>query len=708
VGRDDEVTAIDQLLAGPDTRLVTLTGPPGVGKSRLAIAVAVAAAPRFADGVAFVDLTEVRDPALVPAAVLAVVGADEVSWPEATDQLRRVLTDEDLLLVIDNFEHVLDAGPSIAAALAGCGRLRLLLTSRERLHLRAEHEVPVRPLRLPREGDDLGRSAAAPAMAMLVQRVRRFEPGFDVTPANQAALVEICTRLDGLPLALELAAARLKLFTPGELTFRLRHRMSILTGTVRDVPPRHRTLRAALAWSHNLLKPDERAAFRRLSVFVGGATLDAAGQVCALGDPVATITSLVDKSLLQRRVRPDGVAEFVMLESLREYAGVLLTEHGEQDAIDTRHARYFADVAVLVDTAAGGAARAEWAQWAESVRVERGNLRKALAYAMAVADAGLSLPLAAALGWYASVRARAGDGPTPYRAPAEPGRLRAPGDSLSHALLVAAAPALGQGDLDDVEVLLTRVLAADEDRQCTAIATAVLGHVARARGHHDRAVGHYARAADLFGALGDVPGLAWSRFDLALLARHLGDTAGAADHLRESLTRFRELGDAHTIACATWALMSTESHRGDAAERLLGEARGCCAAGSIGPGVAACLADASALGCAHRGPRAFSSLGQSAVPEAGPGRRDAAPEIGPVPDRAAVGAGGRAAVRALTTRERQVARLVADGSTNRQIGQALGIAEKTTETHVHNIIRKLGAHNRAEVAARVSTPEEAG
>ena len=550
----------------------------GVGKTRLAIAAAVAAAPRFADGVSFVDLTGVRDPALVPAAVLAAVGADQ-STPRTADQLGRVLTEEHLLLVIDNFEQVLDAGPSIAAALAGSAGLRLLLTSRERLHLRAEREMAVRPLRLPREGDDLAHLAAAPAMEMLVQCVRRFEPEFEVTPANQEALVEICTRLDGLPLALELAAARLKLFTPGELTFRLRHRMSILTGTVRDAPPRHRTLRAALKWSHDLLKPDERAAFRRISVFVGGATLDAAGEVCALGDPVATITSLVDKSLLQRRARPDGVAEFVMLESLREYAGVLLAEHGEQEALDARHARYFADLAVLVDTAVGEAGPARSAEWAESVRLEQGNLRKALAYAMAVADARLSLPLAAALGWYASVRAQAREAqPASHRIPAEPQYPPAPGDSLSHALLAATAPALGQGDLDEVEVLLTRVLAVDEDTRCTAIATAVLGHVARARGHHDRAVSHHAQAADLFGALGDLSGLAWSRYDQAVLARLRGDAVGAAGHLRESQTRFRETGDARALACATWALMTTQTHHGrpDAAERQLVEARGCC------------------------------------------------------------------------------------------------------------------------------------
>ena len=532
------MAALDRLLATSDTRLLTLTGPPGVGKTRLAIAVAGVAASRFPDGVAFVDLTDVRDPRLVAAAVLEATGSADVGTAEAADQLAWALGDRTMLLVVDNVEHLLDAGPMLAGALAGAPGPTLLVTSRERLHLRAEREIPVRPLGLPGDGD-LDGPTTAPAVEMLVQCVRRFDPEFTVTRDNRAALAEICARLDGLPLGLELAAARLKLFTPGELTFRLRHRLSILINTARDVPQRHRTLRAALAWSHNLLKPDERAAFRRLSVFVGGATLDAAGEVCDLDDPVATISSLVDKSLLHRRIRPDGTTEFVMLESLREYAAELLSEHGEEEAVTARHARYYADLAVLVETAIGGPTEVAWV---DSVRFAQGNLRKALAHTTAAADAGLSLPLGSALGWYAYTRGHLGDGLASLNsalAVVRPDQPRAPGESLIRAVLIAAVLALGRGDLDDADAVLTRAPAVDDDRRRTGLATAF----------------------------------------------HIG---------------------------------------------------------------------------------------------------------------------------ALTVRERQVARLIAGGSTNRQIGRELGIAEKTIETHVHNIIRKLGAQNRAEVAARVSAHERSG
>ena len=703
VGRGDDVATLDRLLGAPETRLLTLTGPPGVGKTRLAIAAAAAAASRFPDGVAFVDLTDVRDPRLVAPAVLEAAGFADVGTAEATDQLVRAPGDSTMLLVVDNFEHLLDAGPALAAVLAGSPGLTLLTTSRERLHLRAEREIPVRPLGLPRDDDPDG-PMTAPAVEMLVQCVRRFEPEFAVTPDNRAALSEISARLDGLPLALELAAARLKLFTPGELTFRLRHRMSILNNTHRDVPRRHRTLRAALAWSHDLLKPDERTAFRRLSVFVGGATLDAAAQVCDLEDPVAIITSLVDKSLLHRRIRPDGVAEFVMLESLREYAVERLVEHGEEEAVTSLHTQYFADLAVLVETTIGETAERAWM---DVVRFEHGNLRKALAHATAAADASLSLPLGSALSWYAYTQGRLVDGlATLDRALAvvDPGQPQAPGDSLPRALLIAAVLALGRGDLDDADILLTHVLAVDVDQRRTAIATAFHGHLARARGLHDQAVGHHVRAADLFSELGNTPGVAWSGYDLALLARHRGDADSAAGHLRKSLSGFREMGDECAVACVTWALLTVEMRRdrADGTERLLAQARGCCGDTPDGRDVAICLGTPSAAGCALREAREPQETAGSLGPARPPRTPRTLSVVLPVDQRRDVGA---QPIGVLTVRELQVARLVADGSTNRQIGQALGIAEKTTEAHVHNIIRKLGAQNRAEVAARVSTHE---
>ncbi|MBL8927781.1 MAG: tetratricopeptide repeat protein [Pseudonocardia sp.] len=664
VGRDTELTALVRLLAEPDSRLLTLTGPPGVGKTRLAIAAAVVAAPRFPAGARFVDLSEIRDPELVPAAVLGAVGCCDIGAPTAADQMVGARTGKNELLVIDNFEHVLDAGPPVAATLTRFPGLRLLMTSRERLHLRAEREIPVRPLGLARTGDDRGWPTVAPAVQMLVERVRRLEPGFEVTPANHVALVEICARLDGLPLALELAAAQLKLFAPGELTFRLGHRTSILVDPVRDAPQRHRTLRAALAWSHDLLTPAERAAFRRLSVFAGGATLEGAEEVCDLADPVGTIASLVDKSLLHRRIRPDGVAEFVMLHTLREYARELLVEHGEEEVANARHARYFANLAVVVGTAIG---EADEGTRVESVRFEQANLCKALVYATAAADAGQSLPLASALGWYADRQDRRADGAGPLdraQAAVDSRQRPPPGGSQTHALLIAAVLALVRGDLDDAEALLRRVLVVEEDRPHTAIATAFQGHLARARGQPDQAVGHHARAAEMFTTLGNLSGAAWSRFDLGLLAHHRGDADVAASHLRESLTRFRTIGDARAVARVSWALTALE--------------------------------DLSPAGCVRREPLAH-------VRRLGPPETPRKPPPVPADDGGRDHAGRPVAT--LTTRELQVAHLVADGSTNRQIARSLGIAEKTTEAHLRNIIRKLGARNRAEVAARVSAPK---
>ena len=312
------------MLAHAQTRLVTLTGPPGIGKTRLAVACASAHAERSGCAPVFVDLAPVRDPALVMVELAQAVGVEPRGGTDLTGQLAAALGHEERLVVLDNCEHLLAAAPDVGRVLAACPRLRVLATSRERLRLSAEQEFPVPPLAMPAPADvaDLSSLAANPSVALLLDRARRTNPSFDLTAANALLLASACVRLEGLPLAIELAAARLKVLTPGELVFRLSSRMEVLAGSTRDVPARQRALRSAIAWSYDLLDSGERALFRRLSVFAGGWTLADAGSVCAVNgdDALAMVESLLDKSLIRRLPGDEQTAEFSMLESLREYA----------------------------------------------------------------------------------------------------------------------------------------------------------------------------------------------------------------------------------------------------------------------------------------------------------------------------------------------------------------------------------------------------
>jgi predicted ATPase/DNA-binding CsgD family transcriptional regulator len=752
VGRDSELAALAGLLLAVDTRLVTLTGPPGVGKTRLAVAAASAVADRFADGVVFVDLTPVRDPALVPVEVARALGVGAEGRAEPGERLARELVDKALLLVLDNVEHVLSAGPGIAAPLATCPRLRVLATSRERLHVGAEREVLVNPLALPVEGDtaDPERFAETASVQLLVQRVRGFQPDFRVTEANAAALAEVCVRLDGLPLALELAAARLRLFTPGELTFRLRNRLRLLTDGARDAPDRHRTLHTALAWSHDLLAPNERAMFRRLSVFVGGWTLEAAAQVCEAADEVGgldsveTLASLVDKSLVRRRdvrLAAGAVAEFVMLESLREYAGEQLARSGELAETRSRHARYFVGRATRTESEIG---TSEETRSLDRAGHDEPNLRAALAHCLEVGEVGLALSLVGELGWYLYTRGRLGEGQAILDRTLAAAEGAPPDDPLAAALLIAAVIAFARADLEVADTHLARAIEVNDRVGCrrrVAIGSAFRGHLARARGEHDEAVYHYHRAGSLHEQLGHAPGVAWSRYDLGLLARWRGDLDAAAEHLLAALAAFREMDYSWAVGCSGWALACVGLRRGElcGASALLAEALDAFDVVPDDRGIAQCL-EAAADVAVQRGAHhdAGRLLGAAAV------RRERLAAPLPDEDRSAQhavtgsvrrGLGPVAADRArragrelsrqaavalarrvladqpmplpepanpLTARERQVALLVAGGRTNRQVGRALGITEKTTEVHVHNIIRKLGASSRAEVAAWVA------
>ncbi len=357
IGREREEAGVAHLLRQPGVRLVTLTGPAGVGKTRLTLQVAagLGVSDAFADGVAWVDLAPLRDPALVLPAVTAALGLREEDGRPAADLLAAHLRDLRLLLALDNLEQVAEAGPALVALLGVCPGVAVLATSRAALRVRGEQLFAVPPLTLATLGPGVaaGDVARAPAVALFAQRARAACPDFALDAANAADVAAICARLDGLPLALELAAVRLALFSPRELLGRLDRRLEVLAGGARDLPERQRALRAALAWSHDLLEPAERALFRRLAVFAGGCALGAAAAVCGAPVPaglaatedealLAGVAALLDHSLLRRddaaagagaAVGPgEGGPRVAMLETVREYAAERLAESGEGDA----------------------------------------------------------------------------------------------------------------------------------------------------------------------------------------------------------------------------------------------------------------------------------------------------------------------------------------------------------------------------------------
>ncbi len=753
VGRDGELEAVSGMLAHPRTRLVTLTGPPGIGKTRLAVACASAYAERSGCAAVFVDLAPVRDPALVMAELAQAVGVEPRGGRDLTGQLAAALGREERLAVLDNCEHLLAAAPDIGRVLAACPRLKVLATSRERLRLSAELEFPVPPLAMPAPADlaDLSGLAANPSVALLLDRARRTNPIFDLTPANALLLANACIRLEGLPLAIELAAARLKVLTPGELVFRLASRMEVLAGSTRDVPARQRALRNAIAWSYDLLDAAERALFRKLSVFAGAWTLADAGSVCAVNgnDVLAMVESLLDKSLIRRLPGDDQVAEFSMLESLREFAAEQLTAHAETEESQTRHAEHYAGLAVQFESSIG---QPEERAWILGVGRHHADLRAALDYCLGAGRDTWALWLATALGWYHYTHGDLDHGQALVEAVLsrtanglDPAAQSDDGTAVGQASLIIAAGVLAwaMGDNGLAKSLLLGALQHSEgrgDARRTAIACAFLGNIARAGGEWDTSADWHRRAEEGFREGGNTPGVAWARHDLGLLARDRGDLGSAAELLRASLRDFRALDHPWAVASAAWGLGTTLSAQGvlDEAGSLLAEALRIYAAVNDPRGVAQCL-DALAHVASERAhyENAARLIGAAAAlrervavrqPDTEQARSTGVERVltralGPhdadtlmhagrtmplaqatdlalaVVSGAAPDDPDRSDQVPLTPRERQVAALVASGRTNRQIGRALGISEKTAEVHLHHVMSKLDARSRAEVAA---------
>jgi predicted ATPase len=392
IGRQQEIEAVRDLLSRDDVRLATLTGPGGTGKTRLSLQVAAELIDDFQDGVFFVELAPLSDPTLVVTTIAQAVGLQDIGGRPALDALVDYLSDKHLLLLLDNFEQILAAAPVVAELLGAAPGLKVLVTSRAVLRLRGEHEFPVPPLGLPEPGPrSLAQELASyPAIALFSQRATAVRPGFGLTDENAVAVTDICRRLDGLPLAIELAAARVKLLAPQAMLARLERRLPLLTGGARDLPERQRTLRDTIAWSYDLLDEPERRLFRRLAVFVGGCTVEAAEAVCSVdsepgADVFDGIASLVDKSLLRQDDGPDAEPRFTMLETIREFGLEMLAAADEETRVRRRHLDWFAEFAEYCQPGVFGS---DGPAWLDRTAADLDNLRAAMAWSVTDSRSG--------------------------------------------------------------------------------------------------------------------------------------------------------------------------------------------------------------------------------------------------------------------------------------------------------------------------------
>jgi len=569
IGRTVEIYQLQQLLGQKEVRLVTLTGIGGAGKTRLSLAVAAQLPERFADGIFFVKLAAINDPALVADTIAQTLGVRENPGQPVAEHLKVLLGAKQLLLVVDNCEHVITATPLLTELLLVAPRLKILATSREPLHLSGEYEFPVPPLPVPARKALPAVEALAqiPAVALFIQRAQAVKPDFTFTQENARLVAELCVQLDGLPLAIELAAARIKLFSPQEMLTYLDRRFQWLTSGARDAPVHQRTLQSTLDWSYNLLEAGEQLLFRRLGIFIGGWTLASAEAVCKgasdlLPDVLAGMASLIDKNLLQRQLGANGETRFGMLETLRIYALEQLSANQEMTAVQQQHADYFLG---LVKESKSHFTSATEGVWLDRLEEELGNLRAVLAWSKAEASrvqVGLRLADDLYLLW--NRRGHMNEGRRWLTELLTLPAAASPTPARAAALRAAGLLATRQSDYATAHTWLEESVSIAKElgnNHELAYSLMSLADVENFQAHYDRAIALFEEGLALTRAAGDQYGTAFGLYALGGIALAQHNFAQARAVYEECLVLHRGRGNKNGIVLALNGLGKVAHHQ---------------------------------------------------------------------------------------------------------------------------------------------------
>jgi predicted ATPase/DNA-binding CsgD family transcriptional regulator len=746
IGREGEIRTVCDLLLDGGTRLLTLTGPGGVGKTRLALESAEKVMNHFADGVIFVDLAPLADAALIAQRVAQALGVQESSDELLVERLRVAIGANRLLLLLDNFEHVVEAAPLVAELLAGCPQLKILVTSRVRLRLSCEQEFVVPSLSMPERSGcgSFEGLAASEAVQLFVKRAQAVQREYALTVGNAPAVIAVCRRLDGLPLAIELAAARVKVLPPQAMLKRLEQNLPLPSAGARDMPARQQTIHDTIAWSHDLLTPAEQILFRRLAVFIGGCSLEAAEAVATPTgkEIIEGLASLVDQSLLKQAEGADGEPRYWMLETVREYGLERLAASGEEAEVRDRHAAWYLSIAEVVGDAIW---QREDPEAIARLEADVANLRVALSWLAQRGAEEALLHVAAATGFFWYLTGRTGEGRAMVNLAlsmsptvATPAGIR----TLNWAGLLTSQ----SGDSDaafahfEQAAGLARDLGLPDDE---ATANNGLGYLQEDQGNYDAAEASFLAARDHFMNAGHMfvthqtyhlgivaygkgeiakakqlweqaiveahahgkPVVAtWCLEMLGFVAAEQGELGRAAAALREclDLSEAAAYQNARGHLLGALAVLGTACHLHEAVARLLGAAQAAHGRAFDPP---------EGLAYARAGAQARNAMGAAAYERAFVAGRDQQANATDADAGAIIAAamsaaastsmehGSRSNPHGLTPREQEVLRLLGAGHTNEQIGEALFISPRTAQTHITHLLAKLGLTNRTEAAS---------